>query len=223
MASVLIVDDHDLFALSLSTLLERHGLTVDATHPSSLEGLLSSVDESTPDVVLLDLHLGDEVGLSLPAVRPLHERGIKVLVVSATRDLVEIGACLEAGASGFLSKSCAVDELLGAVRRLLDGEAAIEADQMGLYLDELRVYRNRRTAIERPFRNLSKREQHVLRLLCEGLSVQVISSREHVSVATVRTQVKAILQKLDVGSQLEAVAAAHRSGWYQANLPRRTG
>jgi DNA-binding NarL/FixJ family response regulator len=173
--------------------------------------------------VLLDLHLGGHVGTALPAVRPVIERGAQVLVLSASSETVEIGACLEAGACGFVSKAASFDHLLGAVHRAMSGEDVLPPDEVRSYLGSLRDHRLRQTVVEQPFRRLSRREQHVLHLLCDGLSVQTIALRENVSVATVRTQVKAVLHKLGVGSQLEAVSSAYRSGWHRAQESAMTG
>jgi DNA-binding NarL/FixJ family response regulator len=86
-------------------------------------------------------------------------------------------------------------------------------------LAELRAWRARDRAEHEPYLRLSPRERDVLRALAQGGSVADIAQRAFVSVATVRTQVRAILQKLGVSSQLEAVALAHRLGWFASDAP----
>lgn len=101
---------------------------------------------------------------------------------------------------------------IGEVRRHTGAEVALST---ALHVRiELRRHREDERSVRAPFDRLSAREKQVLAALCVGRSVTQIAGDWVVSVPTVRTQVRAILTKLDAGSQLEAVAQAHRSGWY---------
>jgi DNA-binding NarL/FixJ family response regulator len=81
------------------------------------------------------------------------------------------------------------------------------------WLAELRRYRAEDELRRRPFERLTQREQEVLARLCEGHSAFRIADESYVAVSTVRSQIRAVLMKLGVGSQLEAVAAARRGNW----------
>lgn len=209
---VAIVEDHQLLSASLSVALSAEGyepvvapLEEGVPPPSFFRGV-------SPEVTLLDLDLGG-AGSGKGVISSATVAGSKVIVVSATSDEADIGECLELGACGFVSKSAPYEELLGAVTALLSGgELTPEGERDRL----VRCARQRRVAVEKalaPFHQLSHREAEILRQLMAGKSVERIASESVVSEATVRTQVRAILVKLGVRSQLEAVAMAARAGW----------
>ncbi len=112
-----------------------------------------------------------------------------------------------------LSKSASFDAMASAVARALAGETLLTKHQRDEHLALLRKHaadqRERLAAFER----LTPREAEVLGALVRGRSVDDIARSSVVSVATVRTQVRAILRKLDVGSQLAAIAAVREAGW----------
>lgn len=217
---VRIVDDHELLAQSLSYALQARGFDATPLVVINLEAARAELLADPPDVVLLDLQLG-AAGHGLCLVRPLTEAGSRVLVVSGVTDQRDIAATVEAGAVGFVSKSKPIDVLLEAATAVLRGEKVMTDDARHQLLDQLRRHRAESRACRRPFDDLTTREREVLRGLCDGESVTTIATRCVVSVATVRTQVRAILLKLGVGSQLEAVALAHRHHWYDHADPGR--
>ncbi len=215
---IAIVDDHELLAQSLAFALRAEGFAATAYVVTDQHDTLRAVLADAPDVVLLDLQLGeDRHGLSL--VRPLAQAGVRVLVVSAVTDECEIAATLEAGAIGFVSKSRPIEVLLEAARKVARGEPVTSAAEAERLLRALRQWRATDRQLHAPFELLTARERAVLRALAEGHVVTDIAETFVVSVATVRSQVRAILLKLGVGSQLEAVAMAHRHGWYDASVP----
>jgi DNA-binding NarL/FixJ family response regulator len=214
-ARLAIVDDHGLFAQSLAIALRAHGFAVSVHAPDDRPRLLAEVLREVPDVVLLDLQLGEDLhGLSL--VQPLTAAGARVLVVTGVTDRCELAATLEAGAVGYVSKSAPVEQLLESAVALARGSRVMSEGTRHQLLAELRAWRAQDRVDHTPFERLSPRERTVLAALVDGESVTDIAARAVVSVATVRTQVRAILQKLAVCSQLEAVALAHRHGWFDA-------
>ena len=221
-ARLAIVDDHGLFAQSLGLALRAHGFAVSVHAPDHVQRLLADVLRDPPDVVLLDLQLGDDLhGLSL--VPPLTAAGVRVLVVTGVTDRCELAATLEAGAVGYVAKSAPVEQLLETAVALARGAQVMSEGARHQLLAELRAWRAQDRLDHTPFQRLSPRERTVLAALVDGESVSDIAARAVVSVTTVRTQVRAILQKLAVGSQLEAVALAHRHGWFDAQpVYRRT-
>jgi two-component system nitrate/nitrite response regulator NarL len=213
-ARLAIVDDHELFAQSLAIALHAHGHTVSVHVPVDISGLLADLLRDRPEVVLLDLQLGDGMhGLSL--VQPLTAAGAKVLVVTGVTDRCELAATLEAGAVGYVGKCEPVELLMETATAVARGSQVMSEAARHQLLAELRAWRAKDRADHTPFQRLSPRERTVLAALAEGESVADIASRAVVSVATVRTQVRAILHKLAVCSQLEAVALAHRHGWFE--------
>lgn len=217
--NLLIVDDHELLAESLAWALRAESFEVDVVTPTSFDAILKTVEECEPQVVLLDLELGSGVGSSLPLIGPLRESGALVIVVTGVTDRVRLAECVEAGAAGLLSKASPFDVLAEAVREVAELGTLLTPHRRTDLLAELRAQRTERRRTLEPFTRLTPREQAVLRDLMEGRSAEVIARSSYVSLATVRSQIRAVLQKLAVNSQLAAVAKARQAGWPHAAPP----
>ena len=210
---VLLVDDHALLSESLAVALRAEGLTADVADLSSREELVAAVTADPPDLVLLDLELGGEIGDGSTLVRPFVRAGARVLVVSASRRRAQIGTAVEQGAVGYVPKSTPFGDLLQTVLAAARGLTVMTPEQRQSLLKDLYAARERQAAALEPFERLTAREQQVLRELGNGKPVATIAAEWFVSEATVRTQVRGVLMKLGVTSQLEAVAQALRAGW----------
>jgi len=216
--TVVVVDDHVLFAQSISLALEAGGAAVDLVPPSSAAAVLDACRSAAPATVLLDLNLGSGLdGLDL--VRPLQSVGCRVVVLTGEQGDDVWGAALEQGAAAVLPKDVDVDELVTTVRRVQAGEDVVDPGRRHALLAAAR--RSRDGVAERlaVFERLTPREAEVLRHLAAGLPAAAIASSAHVSEATVRTQIRAVLSKLGVQSQLQAVAVARRAGWLDRAEP----
>lgn len=211
---ILVLDDHELLAQSLSFALRAQGFSAEPLPLADYDTLAERVRADPPDVVLLDLQLGGDIGHGLRLVRPFTEAGARILVVSGVTDRCEIAATVEAGAVGYVCKSEPFEVLLDAAVRVAQGKVVLSDESRRSLLAELRLHRAEQQARRVPFERLSPRERQVLQALCDGKAVTTIATEWVTSVPTVRTQVRAILTKLGVGSQLEAVAEANRCGWY---------
>jgi DNA-binding NarL/FixJ family response regulator len=212
---VLIVDDHELLAESLRLMLTAEGF--DVVVPGVLPAeVYSCAQQTPPDVVLLDLDLGVEGGDGAALVEGLAVGGARVVVVSGTPDRLRVAACLESGACGYVSKAASLDDLLAAVRVAASGDEVMSEAQRLDLLAELRDARTQRKRELAPFQDLTGRERFVLAQVIEGRSAAEIALASYVSEATVRTQIRGVLGKLGVRSQLAAVAAARRAGWEPA-------
>jgi two-component system nitrate/nitrite response regulator NarL len=213
---VAIVEDHTLFAESLDVALTFEGHDVRRVAPGAsrcvtLGAILTTVLHLHPKVVLLDLGLG-AAGSGLPLVEPLTRAGSAVVVVTGSSDRVEWGECLRSGASTVMSKSQPLNDILAAIRHLGEGRAVMSrATRDELTATFLRD-RSERHELRRHLETLTPREREVLGQLMYGRTVREIATSSVVSEATVRTQVKSILAKLHVSSQLAAVGMAHRVG-----------
>jgi DNA-binding NarL/FixJ family response regulator len=211
---VVIVDDHRLLADSLALALEGHGIRAILPALGTPEELLAEVIRRRPDLVLLDLDLGGDLGDGSTLVRPLVEAGLRVLIVTATSDVEQMARAVELGAVGVVAKNGPFPDLLDdVVTAARGGEVMAPLVRLHL-LDDARRRREQRAATLAPFGRLTERETEVLRELTRGRPVAEIARRSFVSEATVRSQVRSILTKLGVRSQLEAVVAAQRSGWH---------
>lgn len=210
---MLIVEDHALLAQSLAVALKADGFEVERCIDLSAETILSSARDFEPAVVLLDLEVGGELGNTIPLIEPLQASGARVVMLTGVTDRARLAACVEAGAIGVVSKAEPFERLLEGVREAVELGTLLSPGQRDDLMDELR--RQRREDRERlaAFTKLTSREQQVLAALIDGKSADAIASEWVVSIATVRSQIRSLLQKLGVNSQLAAVALARKADW----------
>jgi DNA-binding NarL/FixJ family response regulator len=212
---VLIVEDHVLLAESLALALRLRGFAdVDITDASELdlEAILGLVVGGSHDIVLLDLFLGP-AGASIPLIPPLVERGMVVLVLTASHDRVLLARCLEAGAHGVFDKAQPFDDLVTWLSDAMLGRVTMRPAARDALLAELDEHRRQSDEVGSLFDRLTERERAVLVAIVDGATADEIATREFIAVSTVRSHIRSILDKLGVNSQLAAVALARRSGW----------
>lgn len=209
---VVLVEDHGLIAQAVSAALQAHGVDVHVIDAATTPDLIASVVAQRPPVALLDLDLGDGRD-SLHAIGPLRDAGIAVVMLTGVADPVRRAQCVRAGAVGILDKGGSFQDLLDGVRRALDHGGLFTPHEREEHLALLRRHEAEDAERLAPFEQLTARESDVLRGLVEGRSVEELAAEAFVSIATVRSQVRAILRKLGVTSQLSAVGLARRAGW----------
>lgn len=203
---VLIVDDHEVLAASLAMVLDAEDDITTAGVATTLEQARALVDTTRPDVVLLDHRMPDGDGVAtIPDLRAVHPSiGVVVLTASAADHVLL--AAIDAGASGFLSKTRSLAEVTAAVRAAAAGESVISPELLARLLPRfgrVKVH----SADE-----LTDREREVLALVAEGLSNAAIAERLVVSVHTVRNHIASLSAKLGAHSKLEALSIAVRQG-----------
>ena len=212
-ARVLIVDDHVLIAVGLQLALSARGWDVETTDGPTATAVVDHARRFQPRAVLLDIDLGDAVGSGIDLIKPLCAIGAAVVMLTAQSRRAILAACLEQGAAGWIGKDAFLDEVVASLRDVNDGTPLIGCAAREAMLDELRIERAGVRRALSPFERLTARERDVLGALVDGLSAEEIAAVQFVALTTVRSQIRAILQKLGVRSQLAAVAAANRVGW----------
>jgi DNA-binding NarL/FixJ family response regulator len=211
-----LVDDHRLLAQTMALALGLEGIDCSVAELDDRASLVGGIIDGPPALVLLDLDLGEVIGDGADLVAPLVEAGCRVLVVSGSSDVEQVARALAAGAAGVVRKDAPFDVLLDTALEVARGGQVLAPEARRSLLDEARRLRAGRAEQLAPFERLSAREADVLRALATGQAVAAIAETWFVSEATVRSHVRAILTKLGVTSQLEAVAAAHRHQWLRA-------
>jgi DNA-binding NarL/FixJ family response regulator len=212
MARVLVVDDHELLAQTLRMTLIATGIDAATVTPGPLDGVLDEALALRPELVLLDLDLG-EWGDTTPLIAPLCAAGIRVLVVTGVVDRLRVALALEQGAIGYVAKASGFDALLERASAALAAPTPLDLEPRLALLTELAQARLARAVTMAPFESLTEREQATLLELADGRSVTDIARAWFVSEATVRSHVRGVLTKLGAPSQLAAVATALRAGW----------
>ena len=163
--------------------------------------------------MLLDINLGEGIGSGVDLVAPLLATGAQVVMLTAETRRTVLAACLENGAAGWVGKDTFPDEVVGTLTDVLAGRPLIGCTTREAMIDELRIERAGVRKALTPFERLTTREREVLAGLVDGLSAEEIAEQQFVALTTVRSQIRSVLQKLGVRSQLAAVAQANRVGW----------
>ncbi|MGD9526201.1 MAG: LuxR C-terminal-related transcriptional regulator [Dehalococcoidia bacterium] len=207
---VLVIDDHELFSTSLTMALRSEGFDARVLPVACVHDFLNRPATAPTGLVVLDLGLGrDADGRYLNGadlVAGLRAHGWKVLIVSGSVDRPGVAAAIAAGAIGSVPKTRSFDVLLHTVVTAASGKPVMtECEHQG-WLERHHRYLARERDLARRLARLTPRERQVLELLAEGMRAAAISEHFVVSMPTVRTQIRSILAKLEVSSQLEAVA-----------------
>lgn len=208
MIRVAVVDDHPVFRLGMVALLDSlDGIEVVAQAASAQEAH-EAVGESV-DVVLMDLHLGDDSGVEV--TRDLVRRlpRLRVLVITMREDDESVVASVRAGASGYLLKGASPDEVERGVRAVANGEMILGPKVAARAMATLTAGR---TAVRVPFPELSDREREVLDLVARGFDNTQISRRLVLSPKTVRNHVSNVLTKLALPDRAAAIIRARDEG-----------
>ena len=207
---IVLADDHHIVRDGLRSLLEEQGDMEVIAEAENGRDAVALAAELRPDVVVMDVGMPDLNGME--ATRQVLERarGTRVVALSMHSDRRFVAGMLEAGASGYVIKDAAFEELARAIRAVVDGRTFLCPAVAGVVVGD---YLNRRAAGEpAPARPLTPREREVLQLLAEGSATKQIAARLGVSVKTVETHRSRIMAKLDIRSVAELTKYAIREG-----------
>ncbi|MBI2704576.1 MAG: response regulator transcription factor [Actinobacteria bacterium] len=202
--AVLIVDDHAMVAESVAKV-------VNATPAMAVVGIATDAAEAQdaaarlePDVVLMDYNLPSSDGVTCAVEMKARRPELRVLILTGYDTDDVVSKAINEGCDGFISKTAGVAEMVDAIRRANAGEAVFTVAELSRA-----VRRLRRSGGPT---ELSDRELDVLRLMASGASTADLASELYISVHTVRSHVRHILEKLGAHSKLEAVSIALREG-----------
>jgi DNA-binding NarL/FixJ family response regulator len=205
---VLIVEEHALVATGLRLALTEHGWDVEASSSLTTHDTVEHAQRFEPHCVLLGTTLrpgGPDVG---DLIAPLVATGAQVVMVTGERRRAVLGRYLEAGAAGWIGVQSELGDVHAALEMVISGQSIVGKTRRFELLEQLRVERERVLRARATFDRLTPREALVLVSLSEGLSAEDIAEQHFVALTTVRSQIRGILQKLGVNSQLAAVAIA---------------
>ena len=212
--TLLICDDHKVLTDALATVVgldESLELVAPPVHDPETAIELSA--EHLPDVVLMDIVFRG--GMSgIEATRRIKEisPSTKVVIITAHDEDRLLVEAVEAGASGFLGKGEAAEEVLSAAKAAAEGEVLIDPTTLTRLLAQVAREREARRGAQMLLDDLTDREREILHLLAEGMRNEQIAQKLFISPQTVQTHVRNILGKLRVHSKLEAVAFAVKHG-----------
>jgi DNA-binding NarL/FixJ family response regulator len=208
---ILVADGHSLFREALVASLNGEAdLDVVGTAGDGVQAV-AEAERLQPDVAIIDVALPNCDGIRVTAQIKQRVRHCNVLVLDS-EDEVLLLRSIEAGASGFLSRSYPLSELKEAARAIHRGEALIPRRMLAPLLSRLVERRNEHGDAVRLVAQLTRREKEVLGLIASGSDKDGIAQVLVISPQTARTHIQNILAKLGLHSQLEAAAFATRTG-----------
>jgi two-component system nitrate/nitrite response regulator NarL len=218
---VLVVDDHRTFAEVLAMRLGAEP-DIDVVGVAfSVPQAEAMVAKSRPDIVLLDLLMGQESGLGLLSALAARSSRPEVVMVSGVEDVAGVVDSLDAGARAWVPKDSSVDDLLTAIRSGVEGRMWLPPDLLAPVIQELLDEARRSSGPSSFLDRLSARQIEVLRCLVAGMTRAEVAERLVLSPNTVRTHIQNVLRETGAHSTLAAVAMARDAGLPGIDEPLR--
>jgi DNA-binding NarL/FixJ family response regulator len=211
--SILIVDDHPLVREGLKVIIGRSSkFEVVGEAGEAREGFRMA-EELKPDLVLLDISLPDESGIELTRRIKSALPEARILIVSMHSKIDYITEAFKAGATGYVVKESAAEKLLTALESVATGEHYLDSPVSHSVIQNLIKSPEKDTKIaDGAYGSLTPREQEILRVLAEGLSVKEIADKLFISPKTVENHRTNIMNKLGLNSSIELARYAARIG-----------
>ncbi len=207
MINVLLVDDHNIFRTGIRGILENTDGIQVIGEAGSGEEALRSIQKEEPDVVLMDVGMPGMGGLGATQKINRAYPGVSIIVLTAHGNAPFPKRLLDAGATGYLSKGCAADELTMAIRKAERGEKYIGSD-----IAQMLALSMLPGGESCPFDELSNREMEVMMMLVQGEAAQQIADKLALSPKTVSTYRYRVYDKLGVKNDVELTHLAIRHG-----------
>jgi DNA-binding NarL/FixJ family response regulator len=195
-----VVDDHAMFRTGVKAEIGQAVRVVGEA--ADVDSAVAVITQTSPDVVLLDVHLpgggGVEVLRKVHAVAP-EQKFLALSVSDAAEDVIGV---IRAGARGYVTKSITGPELADAVVRVAGGDVVFSPRLAGFVLDAFAAT-TEIAAVDEDLDRLTQREREVLRLIARGYTYREVARQLFISVKTVETHVSAVLRKLQLSNRHE--------------------
>lgn len=210
---VLIADDHEMMREGLKLLVNRQADMEAVGETDNGRAAVSLARELKPDVVVMDISMPEMDGLKATEHLKTLCPEVKVLTLTRHADDVYLRKLLKAGASGYLLKKSASGELVLAIRAVAAGEIYLDPTMAGRVISD--AFGRRAAGGAPPDKDLSGREEEVLRLLAWGYAHKEIAARLDVSVKTVEVYKTRAMEKMGMKNRIDIVRYAILQGWLQ--------
>ena len=202
---VIVADDHPLFRAGVAEELGKDpGIEIIALAANGGEAVRLA-REKMPDVVLLDIAMPGKDGISAASSISLACPSTKIIMLTVSEHEDDLMAAFKAGAKGYVLKGVSGRELARVIRSVVDGEVFVSQALASRLLIEMSEPKS-----SDPFEELTPREMEILQLLAEGLSNREIGQRLHLAEKTVKHYMTNVLEKLEVGSRVQAALMAQK-------------
>ncbi len=205
MISVLLVDDHEMVRLGVSSYLSiQDDIEVVGEAENGRIGYEKAM-ELRPDIILMDLVMEEMDGIESTKLILKKWPEAKIIIVTSFIDDEKVYPAIEAGAAGYLLKTSKASEIAHAIRATFRGETVLEPEVTGKMME--RLMKKQEPSLHE---ELTKREHEILMLISEGMSNQEIADDLFITLKTVKTHVSNILAKLDVEDRTQAAIYAFK-------------
>lgn len=201
-----VVDDHEMFRAGVITTLQPHFEIVGQA--ANVETSISMIQQTQPDVVLLDVHVpggqgggGAEI---LTRSQPLAPQ-CAFLALSVSDSPQDVGSVIRAGARGYVTKTISANDLISSIHQVHEGYAVFSPKLAGFVLSAFQTNNAMSSdpINDNELNRLSSREQEVMRLIARGYTYREVAAELFISVKTVETHVSSVLRKLQLSNRFE--------------------
>lgn len=197
---LLIIDDHQIVREGIAHLAKREGLDV-VGEAGNKEEAIALIAAKSPDVITVDLSLPDGSGLEIVKFARKNDQKIGIVVISILDDDSNLIACMNAGASGFVSKTSTLDDILAAIQSAARSPLSFTSKGLVRAVNS-KVYKS----------TLTSRELEIVAKLPSGLSGEELAKDLFITESTLKTHLGSIYRKLQVRNRTGAVSEAKRRG-----------
>ena len=210
---VFVADDHAVLRDGLKALVSAQRDMEIVGEAENGRTTYEKAKELMPDVVLMDISMPELNGVQATELLRRDCPSTRILVLTAYKDKGYLDRLLKVGASGFILKLSAAEELIGAIRLVAEGRTYLDPQMVDRIAEG--YVRSKTLKGEVRQRELTAREEEVLRLIARGYSNKEISNQLKIAVKTVESHKTNLMQKLELRSRTEIVRYAVRQGWLQ--------
>ncbi len=207
---VIIADDHQIVRDGLRTLLEKQPEFEVVAETENGRATVYLAKKLFPDVIVMDIAMPDLNGIEATRQIIMEQPDTKIVALSMHSDKRFVSEMLKAGASAYLLKDCAFEELVTAIRTVMSNKVYLSPGIAGVVIEN--YLRQAHKTDSSVFSVLSDREREVLQLMAEGRTTKEIATHLNVSIKTVETHRMNIMTKLDIHSIAELTKYAIREG-----------
>lgn len=207
---ILIADDHSITREGLGALLDKEPGIILVAEADNGRAALKLARKHAPDVIVMDINMPGLNGIEAARQVLADTPNVKIIALSMHSDRSYVRGMLMAGASGYLLKSCAFEELASAIRTVMSGKTYICPEISDIVRKEFVDLLS--TGDQTELSVLTDKEREVLQLIAEGVKTKDISEHIHISVKTVEARRRQIMEKLNIHSVAELTKFAIREG-----------